>query len=445
MSGHVQDRWHKTVVDPADGKPKRVRTDRYGTGLRYRARYIGPDGAEKSRSFPDRQRRQAEGWLARIGADMSRGHYVNPRASRITFRQYAEQWLDSQTTDLSTRSSVTTQIQRHAIPYLGLRPLDSFQPTNIREWLSELGRILPTSSYRRVIFGNVSAIFAAAVDDGLLTRNPCNARSVTAPPPARGRIQPWRPERVLAVRAGLPMRYQAMVDLGAGCGLRQGEIFGMPLDEVDFDGGWLHVSCQVKIINGHLVFAPPKREKERDVPLPEGVANALRVHMSAFPLIKVTLPWRTPGGVPLTKLLLFSRDGGGPVRRTDFNVYAWKPALVAAAVIPEPIKGARHESAREHGMHALRHFYASVLLDGGENIKALSQYLGHSDPGFTLRVYTHLMPSSEGRARRAVDRVYKAWTTNSDGPQTAHRLRVKLAGDGQCPADRPFSVRAQEV
>jgi hypothetical protein len=35
-------------------------------------------------------------------------------------------------------------------------------------------------------------------------------------------------------------------------------------------------------------------------------------------------------------------------------------------------------------MHALRHFYASVLLDAGESIKALSEYLGHSDPGLTV-------------------------------------------------------------
>jgi site-specific recombinase XerD len=37
-------------------------------------------------------------------------------------------------------------------------------------------------------------------------------------------------------------------------------------------------------------------------------------------------------------------------------------------------------------MHALRHFYPSVLLDAGENVKALAEYLGHSDPGLTLRV-----------------------------------------------------------
>ena len=60
---------------------------------------------------------------------------------------------------------------------------------------------------------------------------------------------------------------------------------------------------------------------------------------------------------------------------------------------------------RENGCHALRHFYASALLDAGESIKALSEYLGHADPGFTLRTYTHLMPASDERTHRAVDAV----------------------------------------
>ncbi len=83
---------------------------------------------------------------------------------------------------------------------------------------------------------------------------------------------------------------------------------------------------------------------------------------------------------------MFKAEGDGAIRRSDFNTYAGKPALVAAGVIPPPERGKRHQAAREHGMHALTHFYASVLLDAGENIKALSAYLGHSDPGFTLRV-----------------------------------------------------------
>lgn len=70
-------------------------------------------------------------------------------------------------------------------------------------------------------------------------------------------------------------------------------------------------------------------------------------------------------------------------------------------------------------MHALRHFYASVLLDAGEGIKAVSEYLGHSDPGLTLRVYAHLMPSSQERTRKAVDRVLLPAPREPDGPETA--------------------------
>ncbi|TVT57616.1 tyrosine-type recombinase/integrase [Amycolatopsis rhizosphaerae] len=85
---------------------------------------------------------------------------------------------------------------------------------------------------------------------------------------------------------------------------------------------------------------------------------------------------------------------GQAFRRGKFRTGVWLPALKRAGIT---------ESTREDGMHALRHLYASVLLDAGESIKALSAYLGHSDPGFTLRVYTHLLPTSHERTRKAVD------------------------------------------
>ncbi|MDX3131141.1 site-specific integrase [Streptomyces europaeiscabiei] len=406
MAGHIQDRWFKTETNTS-GKTVRVKTDRHGTGMRYRARYIGPDGTEKSKSFPDGQKRLAEKWLNNIEADMSRGQYVDPAASRVTFRQYAEKWLSTQTTAMTTRESVQSSLRGHAIPYLGPRPLGSFKPEHIRDWLSTLESAVPASSYRRVIYNNVSAVLNAAVDDGHLSKNPCHAQSVRPPAAGSGRIVPWDAERVFAIRGALPERFRATVDAGGGCGLRQGEIFGLPVEAIGFDTGWLHIANQVKVARGHLVFAPPKREKERDVPLPDHVARILKQHMEDFPPVDVTLPWLRPDGPPVTKRLVFTRlDGAGAVRRTDFNLRAWKPALVAAGVIPEPKPGERHQAAREHGMHALRHFYASVLLDAGENVKALSAYLGHNDPGFTLRVYTHLMPSSDARARKAIDGLY---------------------------------------
>lgn len=210
-----------------------------------------------------------------------------------------------------------------------------------------------------------------------------------------------------------------MVDAGAGCGLRQGEIVGLAEDALDFENGILHVVRQVKLIRGKAVFAPPKCARERDVPLPPSVAEALRVHMDACKPADITLPWRKPDGPKVSARLLFTNTARGVVWRSNFNIQEWKPALSTAGLIPEAGEDGKHESAREHGMHALRHFYASVLLDAGESIKAVSQYLGHTDPALTLRVYAHLMPSSQERTRNAVDRVFLPADRKPDGPETA--------------------------
>ncbi|MGW3183864.1 tyrosine-type recombinase/integrase [Kitasatospora sp. NPDC001119] len=406
MAGHVQDRWYKTEKGP-DGKPHRVRTDRYSTGKRYRARYEGPDGREKSKSFPDRQKRQAEIWLIETEADMSRGQYVDPRAGRTTFQQFAERWLKAQTTDPASQVLVETRLRLHAFPRIGRRPLDSFRPSHIQELVKELEQSPISGGYARNIYSDVRAVLSAAVDDGLLNRNPCGAASVRPPTVEARRIVPWLPEQVLAVRGALPERYQAMADLGAGCGLRQGEIVGLAEDDAfDFESGTVRVLRQVKQIRGKAVFAPPKCNKERDVPLPSSVAAAVLAHMDAYKPVPVTLPWKTPDGPKVTYRLLFTNTADGLVWRSNFNLQEWKPAIAAAGLIPTPRRGEAYASAREHGMHALRHFYASVLLDAGESIRAVSDYLGHADPALTLRVYAHLMPNSQDRARKAVDRLF---------------------------------------
>jgi integrase len=410
MAGHIQDRWFKTETNTA-GKTIRVKTDRHGSGMRYRARYVGPDGTEKSKSFPDGQKRLAEKWLSGIEADMARGQYIDPRAGRLTVRQHAERWLASLTMDPSTFVSTETRIRLHVLPYLGSRSLDSLRPIHIREWLRKLedGGLAP--AYQRVIFANLSAMLAAAVDDRLIPHNPCRSSSVKAPKPEPRRIVPWGPDRVLAVRSALPERYRAMVDLAGGCGMRQGEVLGLAIDDVDFVEGVVHIVRQVKLIATKQVFALPKGGKARTVPLPESVARALEAHIAQHPPFAVTLPWRSVDGSPITSALLFPNAEGRAVNRFVFNDKAWRPALDKAGI----------PRGRENGMHALRHFYASVLLDAGESIKALSEYLGHHDPGFTLRTYTHLMPSSEKRTREAVNRAFEGSPKGDDGPTTAQR------------------------
>ncbi|MFF9812643.1 hypothetical protein [Streptomyces sp. NPDC014006] len=162
---------------------------------------------------------------------------MDPSAGKVTFKEFATQWLASQTADPSTIVNMELRFRLHAFPYIGSRSLSAFQPAPIRTWTRALADSGIAASYQRTVFANVSTVFGAAVDDG--------------------------------------------------------EIFGLAVDEVDFIGGVVHVVRQVKLVGPHMVFAPPKGGKLRDVPLPNVVSEALAAHITRRPPIDVTLPWKT--------------------------------------------------------------------------------------------------------------------------------------------------------
>ncbi len=109
---------------------------------------------------------------------------------------------------------------------------------------------------------------------------------------------------------------------------------------------------------------------------------------------------------------MISAVRGGVVDAKDFTKDRWKPALRAVGM---PC------GSYENGMHELRHFFASVLLDQGESIKAVAEWLGHSDPSFTLKTYTHLMPSSAERTKGVISSMYarREVDPGAPGPYTA--------------------------
>lgn len=367
------------------------------SGVRYDVRYRDPDHRLQKRTFV--KLADARRFASTIEADKARGTFIDPKAGRVTFEAYAEEWLAVQTFEESTRDAVALRLRKHILPALGNRELRAIKPSTIQALLRNLDHLAPRT--RGVILTNVSTILSAAVDDELIGKNPCKVRSVSKPRPDAKPIVPWKVEQVHGVHDAMPERYQIAVTLGAGLGLRQGEIFGLAVDDIDFLRGVVTVRRQVKLYSdGRLEFALPKGRKVRAVPLPGQVRDELAAHLAARPAVPVVLP----GSADPVPLMLTTRERTA-LARTYFNRYLWKKALRAAGVA----------DCRENGMHALRHYYASVLLDGGESIKAVSQYLGHADPGFTLRIYTHLMPSSDERSRRLID----AAMTRADGMNLA--------------------------
>jgi integrase len=129
------------------------------------------------------------------------------------------------------------------------------------------------------------------------------------------------------------------------------------------------------------------------------VRDLLAAYLVQYPVREVTLPWGDLEGTPTTVPLIISGVQGGALNRNSVNHYVWKPALTKVGV----------RAARENGMHALRHHYASVLLDAGESIKAVSEYLGHIDAGFTLRTPTSCRPATSGPAARSTTLSRATW------------------------------------
>lgn len=217
----------------------------------------------------------------------------------------------------------------------------------------------------------------------------------------------WADETVGRVIQAHPEEFRLIPALGAACGLRQGEILGLSADDFDFDAGLVRIRRQLKIVNKTYIFALPKNDRERFVPIPAFIEEEVQKHVEKFGTFECTLPWERVDGSPSTVNLLFQRRTGGHVRARDYHTTIWRPALAAASVIPAPVKDdrsrLRYESGNQKtGMHTLRHYYASVTLADGVNIKELAEYLGHHDAGFTLRMYAHMLPSSHVRARQAV-------------------------------------------
>lgn len=420
MAGHVEDRWWRdkkdeqgNVILNSKGKPIREKTELYGNGMRYRVRYY-VNKKERSASFPDKQLGRAKAFLASVQTDLLSGTYVDPGAGKIELRVYVAQWRKGQSADPVSRQTTDTKLRGMVWPFFKEgTALDSIGTEQIRDWLEWMQHNgqhgATTASYRAQVFDLMSAILSGAVEDKKIRDNPCKAKSIKRPKPEERRIVPWREPRLRAVQLALPAHYQITAPLGAGLALRQMEILAFSLDDIDRDEMEVTVNRQIRWIGRVPVFAPPKGGKTRVVPLGEGVLEEIDDYAATHEPVTVTLPWIHPDGELVgARLLIDKTTDGRPSQHGavkaklwhggDFLDNVWKPAFEAAGLT---------YAKRRDGMHAMRHMCASHWLAQGVSIKEVSEYLGHHDPGYTLRIYTHLVPSSHHRARLASNKIFK--------------------------------------
>jgi integrase len=341
----------------------------------WQARYRAvPRGPQKSKVFA--RKVDAQRWLDETLASIVTGQYVDPRAGRQTFREYAEQWRFAQIHRATTAAHVETMLRRHVYPSLGDKPLSSVLPSDIQTLVKRLTQTLAPATVG-VVHRILAAIFKAAVRDRRIVASPCVGTRL--PKIHKKRVEPLPVEAVLALTEAVPERYRALVTLAAGTGLRQGEAFGLTVDRIDFLRRQLKIDRQlVTMPDGPPYLAAPKTQASvRTVPRPQVVVEALAAHLAMCP----------------SDGFVFTTDLGTPIRRTAFSATVWRPAVRRAGL---------DDSVT---FHALRHFYASLLIRHGESVKTVQARLGHASAAETLDTYSHLWPDSDDRTRAAVDSV----------------------------------------
>jgi integrase len=414
--GYTKDLWMRSAKQP-DGSVKREPTARHGKGKRWLANWTDPDGRERSQAF--KVKAAADKKWRDMESDRDRGQYYDPKAGQELFANMAARWLASRVVDPSSQLRYRSLYELHIRPVFGRRQVKSIKPSDVQAWQAGLGErfgISTVATARLVLLG----VLDLAVADDLIRKNPARASAVQRVSHGGGeQAQAWGDDRVNALIDAHPDLLRLLPILGSTCGLREGEAFGLALEDVDFDEHVIRVRRQIKKLGAAYVYAFPKSDKERTVPLADWTAEYIRAHVAKHPPTTCSLPWEKPDGSTRTHNLLSYWFDGGHVKARNYSETVWKPALVSAGVIAPPTKdnrGRKHYvTTRHEGTHQLRHYYASVLLADGVSIKELAEYLGHTDPGFTLRVYEHMLPDSHDRARRAID---------------ARRFRPRAVADG---------------
>jgi hypothetical protein len=202
--------------------------DRHDRGLRWRARYRGPDGLIRSKSFPIKV--DAQRWLAEQLSRIDRSIWVTPEHGQIAWGEYSEQLLAGRV-HLAARTVETDRLcHRRALEWIGDVQLARLTPELMRTMTSELSeRHAPETVARTMRW--VRLTLNQAVKDRRIVSSP--AEGVRLPRARSSEMRLLDGAEVADLAAALPDRYSSLAVAGAYTGLRWGELAGLRVGDLD--------------------------------------------------------------------------------------------------------------------------------------------------------------------------------------------------------------------
>lgn len=362
MRGHIQQRGEKS--------------------FRIRA-YAGRDRSGRKR-YVQRTivgtRRDAEKALTRLLGEVDEGRIV--ASASMTMNEIIDKWLavKRQSVEPSTMINYEWVARKYVRPALGTHKVDGLRAMDLDMLYSELsGRGLSARTVRIC-----HTVLRQSLDQarrwGFVAHNP--AIDASPPPQRRQEVVPPTVEQVLRI---LDAAHEEDPDFGtylwlkSATGCRRGEVCAVRWTDIDLDRAELSVRRSVVQLGQELREKDTKTHQSRRIALDPATVALLRQHRLRQRELLLAL------GAPLADdALLFGSPEGRP----------WRPDVVT-----NRFGRLRATLDLEHvRLHDLRHFVASVLIDGGIPISTVSNRLGHSQISTTLNLYTHALPATDQRA-----------------------------------------------
>jgi integrase len=362
--------------------------------------YTDTTGRRRLKTF--KLKKAADAFAATASVEVREGTHVADRET-VTVAAAGKLWIatsEAAGLERSTVEAYRARLDLHIVPFIGGEKLSRITVPAVRAFADSLRGAGRSPAMVKKAVTALGALLSDAQERGLCTRNAVKEmgrRRNGSEKRSKRLLQPGvdipTPDEIRAFLAVLDGRWRPILLTAVFSGLRSSELRGLRWQDVDLSKATITV--RQRSDKWGEIGSTKSHSSQRTLPVPPVVVSTLREWKLACP----------PGE------LVFPNGQGNPESHSNIVNRGLIPAMKAAG-LADPTgetdkDGVAILGARYSGLHALRHFYASWLINPKEagglglDMKTVQSRMGHSSIVVTADVYSHLFPRRDDGSEMA--------------------------------------------
>lgn len=323
--------------------------------------------------------------------------YISPSDSNMLFKDYIMKWFNEykcfQTKSINTRNNYLSRIEVHIIPKLGSYKLNKLSTAVIQDFYNSLIAEGMKPSSAKKIMETVTGCLKYAKKNKLIYELPTDIEKQKIEKPKIGYWTKEESDFFLNYIKDTYLYTPVFIDMLTG--LRIGELCGLRWCDVDLENGFITVNHQLihdKRLKVLLLADLKTSASHRKISIPKVLINYLNQ-------LKEQRNANNNDYVVLDR-----KDFKYTPRSLSMN-FTKKVAKFKLSIDEVEIKE-NYMQLKQISFHGLRHTHATILIANSENIKVVSERLGHTDIRMTLNTYTHVLESMKNETANLLDKIF---------------------------------------